>query len=803
MERRLNESTGGSGLTRLQRRLYAEVSGDLSIQVADLSRPPRIRIQDWFRPDIRPDSDGSPLLRRRLERDEQGRISRIRYPNGEALVGRDASGQVNSLTITRAGQRRVFVREGNNWMLETGGMRFRYPGQVQLNEANGDISIQLGEGARRWRTEQSDGTVVNEQMNATGARVALGDGNRVLRIRRADQSTVEAFYTGNELTRITETSANGTSRVWRKQENGSWTSDGQPARRNMVLEANGNTRYQTADGVTHIIRGNGVELLEGPGRARYTFDGQGRITSLMLANGTGIRQLGYEGDTNYVNRIVINDRAAGGTKTYTRIGHSFNWIVTNAAGRQINTAIGDARIADDGTYMIRDTRHDRPGQPGAQHVWRAFGWNGIERRHQGDGNPSISTDRVVPERVTDRRPSTTVREAHDRLLAVMREAQLDAPRLARMNEMMQAFELRMRERGECRRAGRVQHPQQIEQASQQAVIRTYDQLAAMVSERGPNTFYNQQTRRFMAENFMLYAAQPCVMNQGPSTSTDRTGHGTCWEKAGQTWAMENHPDAMANLLRQVCLRGEFTTLNSGTPGSPPRTFRFSPAFLGFAPNLQETNWTLSTANDNGNRSPVGRVFDYVLPVLIGRRQGNIDAGTNGEISQIMQMVTGHRPSELANAAHRGHLIPGHTSEAVALLDHGALLRYEPGAPGAPGRPPRPGHWMSRHLQRMMINGERRWVVIDDNQWGPQSDRIVGIINNLEDFRNRGWAAMTPADQIPQYARFAVPNDTGIGVTSPTNPYRPQPIRPQPYRPQPYRPQPYRPQPIRPQPWCPT
>src|SRR5262249_40360033 len=156
-----------------------------------------------------------------------------------------------------------------------------------------------------------------------------------------------------------------------------------------------------------------------------------------------------------------------------------------------------------------------------------------------------------------------------------------------------------------------------------------------------------------------HAAQPCLMNQGPSTSAERRGHGTCWQKVGQTWAMEHHPDAMANLLRQVCLRGSYTPLNDGVPGSRPRTFQFSRNFLSFTSNLQETNWTLSSANDNGNRSPVGRVFDYVLPVLIGRHQSDIDGGTNFDIGRIMYMVTGDRPSELATSGHRGRLIPGH------------------------------------------------------------------------------------------------------------------------------------------------
>src|SRR5262249_4514186 len=152
-------------------------------------------------------------------------------------------------------------------------------------------------------------------------------------------------------------------------------------------------------------------------------------------------------------------------RTYRRIGHSNNWLVFNHAGTFINNAIGDARIAGDCSYQIRDTRHDRPGQPRSNHVWRSFGWDGRERRVREDNSPVTTDrttphrpndsttphrvdDRTLPPRVSDRRASTSVQEAHDRLLDAMREAHLDQPRLTRMNAMMQAFERRMQHQSE-------------------------------------------------------------------------------------------------------------------------------------------------------------------------------------------------------------------------------------------------------------------------------------------------------------------------------------------------------------------
>jgi YD repeat-containing protein len=936
------------------------------------------------------------------------------------------------------------------------------------------------------RPSQQPRHTIREQLTATGARIGYGEGNQILWIERRDGSRVDAYYQGNRMTRLEERQTDGAVRSWSRHADDTWTCAGQATRRNMVLEANanranGNMRFDTLDGLTHIIRGNGTELITGPGRATYTFDGQGRITSFLLANGRGIRGIGYEDNTENINRLVVNDRRTGGTITYTKQGNTDHWVMTHTDRtgthtRRIGLARGEARMADDGTYMIRDTRHHRGHHAAANDRWRAWAWNGTEhreaigtdgsraiydahghlrgvirsdvtidtsfngttlnrlavtnrrtgqretwtrqqdgsytsdsarhpepvhdltfntngevlftatdgsrhivrpdgaeqfvrrdgatvtldsqgrtrrvsignsyrefdydgntlvgvsevvnggprhqwRRHRDDNgytdgwtsstrsemrhniainngdlswstqNGTQITDRadfsritrnnrglitnvtaldgstrnydydqtgellsitdtspagnrppvitrwhrqrndsgsltnsmvlvnaegqpildpqgrrqerldvtVLPDgsfkyrdahnhwhterlgmRVGDSGISTSVQEARERFLDSARRAGLNGTKLAQMEQMIAAFETRMADSVERASAARVRSPEQIQQQTEGALVRTYDRLSAMVSDTDPNTFYDQPTRLFLARNFMLYAAQPCNMDQGSSGGAEINGHGTCWEKAPQTWAMAHHPDAMADLLAQVALTGQYTTLNGGSPGSPPRTFSFSRNFLTFRPGLQETRWTISTATDpwttdgrvmresDGDRSPVGRIFDYVMPVLGGRPEGDVDGGLyhpyirrgrlDPGVAAIMYMVTGDQPSERSFENYTGHILPEHrNSEAIALLDHGSIMRYSA------------RHAMSVHLQRITLNGRRQWVLINDNQHGERTDRIIGIIDNLDDFRNRGMAAVRQVDLPVPYQRFFIPNDNAIGAVRPNRP----------------------------------
>src|SRR5262249_32646098 len=105
------------------------------------------------------------------------------------------------------------------------------------------------------------------------------------------------------------------------------------------------------------------------------------------------------------------------------------------------------------------------------------------------------------------------------------------------------------------------------------------------------------------------------------------------------WGMTQHPGAMADLLKQVSLKGEYATKNSGEDDPTPRTFKFSSNYLSFRQGTQESEWTIESATDmwkegpgykrqcDGDRSPVGKIFDYTIPVIGGaRREGDLDGG---------------------------------------------------------------------------------------------------------------------------------------------------------------------------------
>ena len=106
-----------------------------------------------------------------------------------------------------------------------------------------------------------------------------------------------------------------------------------------------------------------------------------------------------------------------------------------------------------------------------------------------------------------------------------------------------------------------------------------------------------------------------------------------------------------------------------------------------------TNWRISKATDtwdqqpgmmrqcDGDRSPVGKIFDYTLPVLGGRSQSAraMDGGTHASFTttggrwytgnaEIMQMVTGDKPCDVKWGDHgEGTLINGDMRKT--LLDH--------------------------------------------------------------------------------------------------------------------------------------
>ncbi len=366
------------------------------------------------------------------------------------------------------------------------------------------------------------------------------------------------------------------------------------------------------------------------------------------------------------------------------------------------------------------------------------------------------------------RDVTAAREA---FLKEMKE-HLAQPRIERMQNMMKCFEDRMRDRADLRKLAGVRSNAEIEAHHKTTVTETYKNLSEMVKGNQPDSFYSQSTRAKLAENFMYHAQESCTSDQGLSDERDKKGHGTCWINSSTAWGLTQHPHAMAGVLKQVALKGQYTTKNSGEMGttnpltidrvdSPPRTVKFSKENLSFE-GKQENEWSISAATEKwalsgstfrwieGDRSPVSRIFDYTLPALGGRAEGDVDGGTytSGVTTKgstfigsrdIMHMVTGDTILDMPHK-HKDYSDPGHLLDdnfRKSVLEKGAVLNYSS------------GHQMSQTIRR--INGQ--WCVIQDNQLGESGDRIIQRINNLERWATGASDAARDVSEAVRYKSF--------------------------------------------------
>ncbi|MBX3149426.1 hypothetical protein KF728_04650 [Candidatus Obscuribacterales bacterium] len=417
--------------------------------------------------------------------------------------------------------------------------------------------------------------------------------------------------------------------------------------------------------------------------------------------------------------------------------------------------------------------------------------------------------------------SDSVDESRQNLLESM-EKGLDEPRLKRMEEMMKAYEQRMTDRAVARKLAGVTAPDAIDDDVSKTVSRTYDNIAQMVNNDDPNSFYSKEQRAFLAENFMFHAQDPTTMDQGAADNRDWQGHGTCWIQSAHIWGMTQRTDHMADLLKQVSLTGSYTTKNSGAAGEQPKTVTFSKDYLKFPDGFQETNWSISKATDtwdrqpgfmrqcDGDRSPVGKIFDYTMPVIGNRSQDPraMDGGTHNSFTttggrwyvgnaEIMQMVTGDKPCDIKMGDHgEGTLI--NNDFRKTLLEKGTVLNYSP------------GHAKSIALK----NIEGTWCIVQDNQHGENDDRIIAKITDIQAWARGDRNAEQQVNEAVNQRKYKLETDSTIrGIVKPTSddtsnnqrynsasngsyyPSQNQGVYPQPGYPQPSYPQPgYYPQP---------
>lgn len=280
-------------------------------------------------------------------------IEKISYPaeNKTREFGRDANGEINSLTTTTPEGRFRYVREGSDWFL-LGADSKKYPAPpVMLNE-NGEFSRRVKDSI--FTTQRPDGTSYEERVNPLGARIAVDSGGRVEKIVNKEGVEFTARYEDGALAQMTQKNGDKVVQWSRSGERDEWKSDGAEPRvvKNLSITSDGNVSYTAADGMRHILRGNGVELLEGPGKSKFSFDEQGRIKSITNPDGQRTRTVEYEGDTANIKSVMITDKKTHEASRYIKQDGD-TWAHVNQYGQTDSSWKGSIKITDEGAYCIK------------------------------------------------------------------------------------------------------------------------------------------------------------------------------------------------------------------------------------------------------------------------------------------------------------------------------------------------------------------------------------------------------------------------------------------------------------------
>ncbi|MBX9666656.1 MAG: hypothetical protein K2X93_03515 [Candidatus Obscuribacterales bacterium] len=676
-----------------------------------------------------------------------------------------------------------------------------------------------------WDTLRPDGQKFKEKVSADGTRSAYDAAGTLRAVVRTDGHRIDSATAKNgsinEVT-LTDTSK-GTKVTWKKNDSGLWKSDAEKPEtvKNLKFNEKSELRHSDSAGVvTRRVDGSRqldkhdgskieyrkdglVSRVASPTGAerKFLYDGKNNVSSVIDKDERGVRvwkdsdaksetrknsKVSPTGDLSFElpSGKKVVERASG-VRYESDEGKLSKVLLPNGSKREIEYKDGKlSQVTDTIKSAKGDTVQRYKKLDGGDEKFRLIDKTGkiipgLDGRAQDFKDLKVTESGVLrgkdregkersiglPERLSEttfNNKDRDIKSARDAFLDVMK-GQLDQPRLDRMQSMLKSFEDRMQDRADVRKLAGVKSTTEIEAHHKKAVSETYKNLAEMVRGDKPEQFYDQATRVKLAENFMYHAQEPMTSDQGTAEDRDKKGHGTCWINSASVWGMTQHPNAMADMLKQISLEGEYTTKNSGEMGnlltagradSPPRTVKFSKDLLSFA-GKQENEWSISAATDmwgrsgstsrwvEGDRSPVSRIFDYTLPVLGGRAEGEIDGGiyrsgrsTEGRTyvgsRDIMLMVTGDTPVDMALKDYsHGHLIDGDFNKSV--LEKGTVLNYSP------------GHGMSQTLRR--INGE--WCLIQDNQHGESGDRIIQRINNIERWaRGESGSSRKVNDAVP-------------------------------------------------------
>lgn len=502
-----------------------------------------------------------------------------------------------------------------------------------------------------------DGSATVE--NADGSQSEVDSHGRVVKTVSKKGDVNRTFnYEGDKLVSVQESRNNGDQIERRTITGKELSADNSGTIR--FIDGEGQRLATTADGSWQALDGNGlvVRTVDPKGNSRsFERDDQGEVTKIIDERRTS-------------KKVKVEE--------WSRVKENGRW--TDTFARVKSDGKIDARhgvqILDTGNYNYIDNNgKDKLAKVGGR-SWEI-------------GGPIDSAD---------------IEDARDSFNEVMESSFNNPERLARLHTLMKKFEERMSERLECRiLAG--DDPEKTGEEIEKKIASTYANLTEMVSMEatGDSAFQSADMRATLAEHFIFHAHDTTKMNQG--------SNGTCWIHAGHILAMANHPDHMARFVKEITLKGEFTTLNNGESDSTPKTVKFSKGLFNYRQRDEEAQWSVDSPYQNGRRGPIALIFDQALPILTGRTWGS-NAGNYGGrhgVRKSIYMVTGDAMPDRSNLYQN--------SERLTFLKYGGMIRYAP------------GHMATRQL----IKRDGDWYVLRDDQHGPHGDRIEYKVSDLKNW----------------------------------------------------------------------
>ena len=621
----------------------------------------------------------------KIERDAQGRPTTVETTEGRRRdYERFDDGSISAMRVrTKDGRTTSWTRESaqsDQWTArnDQGRVITRWRGEMDVN-ADGVHSVRNA-GEQGSTSHLPDGSSSPSRLE-NGRLTVRDDKGNVSYESRSDGS---ATFT-RDGRRVSVDAAGGLQSISTPDGERRFERRDGALTRVVDVDAKGaeTERFSARDGSTAVLdeKSGDVTVTHPFGKTRHNADGStvssdtdGTVLSVVRKDGTA-RDFLYQCDETGGNKrlAAITDTSVSPKgpqrTTWTREQGGDAFTSIDDKGR-VRPARSDVKVAENGDYTYTDpkTGTTRTAKVGSVGGATAGGY-----------------------------ASDSVETARQNLLDTL-GGQMSPERLERFKNMMTAFERRMGDRA-MQRMTAGQDAAKVHPEIEATIGNTYDQLNEMVSTpQGRAEVYNQQMRTFLAENFMLFAADPGTYNQG--------NHGSCWMQSGTIangWT--NHADGLARFVKEVSLTGQFNSpwANDGKG----RVFNFNRGIFALRQGQEESRWSFDRAQTSSARSPIGMILDEGQSSMLGR--GSSWGGTYGETSRTQYWLTGDTPAREGGNMRK------------TLLEKGAYINFWP------------GHMLTQQLRR---EGDH-FIVVQDNQWGNGSDYTLGRVDNLARWDYRG------------------------------------------------------------------